>query len=48
METTIDYTIPRHDPTSDCHGEPNPYYVCSECETALCACEYGYGHDCEE
>ena len=48
MEITIDYTIPRHEATSDCHGEPNPYYVCSECETALCACEYGYGHDCEE
>jgi hypothetical protein len=48
METTIDYTIPRHDPTGDCHGEPNPNYFCSECEHFLCHCEEGYGHDCEE
>lgn len=30
-----------------CDVEFFPFSICVECNKALCACETGYGHDCE-
>lgn len=38
---------PKHPINEDCDGFPIVGVRCPECDTQLCECEYGYGHDCE-
>lgn len=50
----------RHEPTEECDGTPARMpasishtgdaftYRCPECGVALCWCEVGYGHECDD